>query len=297
MSAGRMVFYFASLFSACSRPPGIPGVEASDASVGTTPPPLATVAATHVTPIFPEYLVNEASPLDAGGSSRVAAFACNHPVAMRDICVRPASPHRIHGHVRGTPIAEDAVQLLEGDEIVIYSLPEGCNSSSLAIVSAPLELVRSGPASWYASGHFCFRSRHHDAMLADCGHHMATTSIGKLHAGRYEVTSGDLALRFTLPSLIPVEGLCASTLATFDRTSAARALRDVDLSACKKPSGPAGDGHVTITFGSDGHVLSTIVDDGAFRHSAVGGCIAGKFRAMRVPPFSGSIIVEASFSL
>ena len=86
--------------------------------------------------------------------------------------------------------------------------------------------------------------------------------------------------------------------AQFDRGAAAGALGGIDYQGCKKPDGPTGAGHVTVTFGPDGNVASAIVDQGPFPGTAVGGCIAGKFRAAHVPPFSGAAVrVGKSFTL
>jgi hypothetical protein len=97
----------------------------------------------------------------------------------------------------------------------------------------------------------------------------------------------------------PAENAAASgSGAQFDRGAAAGALGGVDYQSCKKPDGPTGPGHVTITFGPDGTVASAIVDQGPFPGTPVGGCIAGKFRGAHVPPFTGAPVkVGKSFTL
>jgi predicted Zn finger-like uncharacterized protein len=85
---------------------------------------------------------------------------------------------------------------------------------------------------------------------------------------------------------------------TFDRAAAGIALNGVSIVGCKKPDGPTGAGHVTVTFDSSGSVQSAIVDGGDFPGTPVGGCIAGKYRGAHVPPFSGSPVkVGKSFNL
>jgi hypothetical protein len=75
-------------------------------------------------------------------------------------------------------------------------------------------------------------------------------------------------------------------------------LSAVNVQSCKKADGPVGSGHVKITFSPDGKVLTAAVDQAPFEGSAVGGCIAGKFRAVHIPPFSGgNIPVGKSFVL
>jgi hypothetical protein len=86
--------------------------------------------------------------------------------------------------------------------------------------------------------------------------------------------------------------------AAFDRGAASAALGAVNVASCKKSDGPTGQGHVTVTFGPDGTVQSAVVDSGPFPGTAVGGCIAGKFRGAHVPAFGGSPVrVGKSFSL
>jgi predicted Zn finger-like uncharacterized protein len=84
----------------------------------------------------------------------------------------------------------------------------------------------------------------------------------------------------------------------FDRGAAAAALGGVNVASCKKPDGPTGTGHVTVTFAPGGNVTSAVVDSAPFAGTPVGGCVAGKFRSARVPAFSGgNVTVGKSFSL
>jgi hypothetical protein len=86
--------------------------------------------------------------------------------------------------------------------------------------------------------------------------------------------------------------------APFDRGAAAAALAAVNPAACKKPDGPTGSGHVTVTFEPSGSVSSAVVDSGPYPGTPVGGCIAGKYRGARVPAFGGSSVkVGKSFTL
>ncbi len=84
----------------------------------------------------------------------------------------------------------------------------------------------------------------------------------------------------------------------FDRGSASGALGAINVAACKKGDGPTGSGHVTVTFAPNGSVVSAVVDQPPFAGTAVGGCVAGKFRSAHVPAFSGNPIkVGKSFSI
>ena len=70
------------------------------------------------------------------------------------------------------------------------------------------------------------------------------------------------------------------------------------IQACKRPDGPTGNGKVKVTFGPNGQVNNSEIEGPPFAGTAVGGCIAGKFRAAHVPPFSGApVAVGKSFSL
>lgn len=90
----------------------------------------------------------------------------------------------------------------------------------------------------------------------------------------------------------------AAAAAPFDRGAAAAALGGVNVAGCKKPDGPTGTGHVTVTFAPSGNVTSAVVDSPPFAGTPVGGCVAGKFRGAHVPAFSGgNVTVGKSFSL
>ena len=96
----------------------------------------------------------------------------------------------------------------------------------------------------------------------------------------------------------PENAAAGGSGAQFDRGAAAGALGGIDIQVCKKPDGPTGPGHVTVTFAADGNVASAVVDQGPFPGTPVGGCIAGKFRSAHVPPFSGAAVrVGKSFTL
>jgi len=92
----------------------------------------------------------------------------------------------------------------------------------------------------------------------------------------------------------------AAGSAPFDRGAAAAALGGIadGVGSCKKPGGPTGDGHVSITFSPSGSVVSAIVDQPPFAGTAVGGCVAGKFRGAHVPAFAGgNLTIGKRFSI
>ncbi|HEU4405563.1 MAG TPA: zinc-ribbon domain-containing protein [Polyangiaceae bacterium] len=88
--------------------------------------------------------------------------------------------------------------------------------------------------------------------------------------------------------------------APFDRGAASAALSSASggVSACKKADGPSGLGRVAVTFAPSGVVSSAVVEGPPFAGTPVGACVAGKFRAAKVPAFAGPpITVKKSFSL
>jgi predicted Zn finger-like uncharacterized protein len=96
----------------------------------------------------------------------------------------------------------------------------------------------------------------------------------------------------------PSNANAGGSSAPFDRGAAQGALGGVNVQSCKKSDGPTGSGHVKITFAPNGSVSAAVVDGGPFPGTAVGGCIAGKFRGAHVPPFSGGpVSVGKSFTL
>jgi predicted Zn finger-like uncharacterized protein len=76
--------------------------------------------------------------------------------------------------------------------------------------------------------------------------------------------------------------------APFDRGAAAAALGSINVSSCKKADGPTGSGHIKVTFAPSGIVTSAQVDQPPFAGTAVGGCVAGKFRSAHIPAFGGA---------
>lgn len=81
-----------------------------------------------------------------------------------------------------------------------------------------------------------------------------------------------------------------TTAAAFDVGAAKAALNAAAANAagCGTAGGPKGSGKVQVTFAPSGRVTSANVVSGPFGGTSVGGCVASKFRAARVPAFSGS---------
>ena len=83
----------------------------------------------------------------------------------------------------------------------------------------------------------------------------------------------------------------------FDAAAARRALASVDIASCKRPGGPSGSGHVRVTFASDGAAVSATTD-APYGGTAVGRCVEGRYRGVRVPAFTGGpLAVGKSFAI
>jgi predicted Zn finger-like uncharacterized protein len=86
----------------------------------------------------------------------------------------------------------------------------------------------------------------------------------------------------------------------FDRGAASAALGAAAGAAqsCKKADGPTGSGRVSVTFAPSGNATTANVEGPPFAGTSVGGCVAAKFRAAKVPPFSGGAFrVGKSFTI
>jgi hypothetical protein len=99
-----------------------------------------------------------------------------------------------------------------------------------------------------------------------------------------------LALALVLGSTLPATTSGATPRSqndTFDRDAAVAALSSVDVQACKRAKGPTGGGHVVVTFGSSGTATTAAVDKAPYVGTAVGQCIAKKYKQAKVPAFQG----------
>ncbi len=67
---------------------------------------------------------------------------------------------------------------------------------------------------------------------------------------------------------------------------------------CKKGDGPTGTGRVVVLFAPSGAAQSATISGPPFEGTPTGNCVAGRFRAVRVPAFSGSpFSVSKSFTI
>lgn len=81
--------------------------------------------------------------------------------------------------------------------------------------------------------------------------------------------------------------LVDASAAELDVSTVAACARAVNVQACKRDGDPAGARTVTITLCPAGTVGKSVIADGVFPGTRVGGCIAGRFRSLRFPSFRG----------
>jgi predicted Zn finger-like uncharacterized protein len=81
----------------------------------------------------------------------------------------------------------------------------------------------------------------------------------------------------------PAEG------AEFNKDAARAALNAAagGAASCKQEDGPVGPARVKVTFSTTGRSTQAIIDGPPFAGTAVGSCIAQKFRGLSIPPFTG----------
>lgn len=78
----------------------------------------------------------------------------------------------------------------------------------------------------------------------------------------------------------------------FDRSAARRALAGPIASAaqCSSDMPPSGPAQVSVTFAPSGRSTQTIVTGAAFTGTALGTCVASRFRGVHIEPFEGDPI-------
>jgi predicted Zn finger-like uncharacterized protein len=79
----------------------------------------------------------------------------------------------------------------------------------------------------------------------------------------------------------------------FNTQAAREALEDAAGRAgkCRNIDTPAGTARVAVTFAPNGHVTNAVIESGPFVGTTAGSCVASKFRAAKVPPFSGDAVL------
>jgi predicted Zn finger-like uncharacterized protein len=79
----------------------------------------------------------------------------------------------------------------------------------------------------------------------------------------------------------------------FNTQAAREAMEDAAGRAgkCRNIDTPSGTARVAVTFAPNGHVTNAIIESGPFVGTTAGTCVATKFRAAKVPPFSGDSVI------
>lgn len=94
--------------------------------------------------------------------------------------------------------------------------------------------------------------------------------------------------------------LPAPAAGPFDAEAAERAIDQAAALAqrCKRADDPEGVAVVVVTFAPSGRTTTATVSGEPFAGTPIGSCIAARFRAASVPPYSGEFItVKKSFSI
>jgi predicted Zn finger-like uncharacterized protein len=92
------------------------------------------------------------------------------------------------------------------------------------------------------------------------------------------------------PAVAPPAG--ARGKGDFNTQAAREALEDAAARAarCKTIDTPSGTARIAVTFAPSGQATNAIIESGPFVGTAAGTCVAAKFKAARVPPFSGDSV-------
>jgi hypothetical protein len=92
------------------------------------------------------------------------------------------------------------------------------------------------------------------------------------------------------PAATPIPLAPLPAPGAFDPTAARSSLDVMNgvLASCKRPGGKTGDGPISVTFATDGHVQQAVVDEPPFAGSPEGACVASRFKQAHVAPFEGA---------
>lgn len=75
-----------------------------------------------------------------------------------------------------------------------------------------------------------------------------------------------------------------------DAARAVMATAANNAASCKQEDGPVGPARVRVTFSTSGRSTQAIIDGPPFAGTAVGSCIASKFRGLTIPAFTGDLV-------
>jgi hypothetical protein len=122
----------------------------------------------------------------------------------------------------------------------------------------------------------------------------APGAVARTEVGRPTSNGGGVATPPASPPVQPPAAPAAARSKTDFNTQAAReALEDASLRAgkCKTIDTPSGTARIAVTFAPNGQATNAVVESGSIVGTAAATCVAAKFRAARVPPFSGEAVL------
>jgi predicted Zn finger-like uncharacterized protein len=134
------------------------------------------------------------------------------------------------------------------------------------------------------------------------------TNTGDTNKGEAKASSNAPAPKQAPPNAQPIAPRAAAPPAfaapaadtPFNLNEARSRLTSVASAAqtCKRPGGPLGTGRVVVVFAPSGVAQNAAITGPPFEGTSTGACVAGRFRAVRVPAFSGSpYSVAKSFTI
>jgi len=124
-----------------------------------------------------------------------------------------------------------------------------------------------------------------------------TSRASRTHAPRppAEEESGNTAPETRLPD----SNDAPAARATIDQGALRSAFAEGEskAKACLGATSPTGTARFSVTFAPSGEAVGAVVSGAPFANTLEGQCMAGKFRTLRVPPFTGpDVIVRKSIS-
>jgi hypothetical protein len=66
-----------------------------------------------------------------------------------------------------------------------------------------------------------------------------------------------------------------------------RAMQQIEIQDCKEENGPKGEGYLSVWFERSGKLSRVRIDGPPFEGTRIGDCVTARYRAVRVPAFSG----------
>jgi len=142
-----------------------------------------------------------------------------------------------------------------------------------------------GGGEWHADG--CGRSSDYTCVYGDTGEFGGKHTAVCAREGNLDTTPAPVyAAASPTPTTPGAPAPSSSVRSHFPLTSAVATMRLAASFAedCNAVEGPRGTGNADVVFGGDGHVASVTLS-APFQGTAVGECVANKFRRVVLPAF------------